>query len=196
MKLYALITSSEDAREAARWNIIDGIWLPAGDWQNVEELRPRITALADVFNGELIVELPPASVEQLMEWTNTITMWFPRVTLQFPMTPAGISACAHATHNKLKAAIGQATSILQVIISAKASPSLVRLDLQRLARSGDETAWEEVAQLRTLLNQHGYQAVALVADVSHPHNFACALECNIDGMLLTMELLHATMPHE
>ncbi len=169
MKFFIDTAEISEIRAAAELGLVDGVTTnPSLIAKSGRDFYEVIREIAGLVDGPVSAEVIALDAEGMVAEGRELAKISPKnIVIKVPMTEEGLKATRIFAAEGIRTNVTLVFSPLQALLAAKAGASYISPFVGRLDDVG-HTGMDGIEQIRTILDNYGYQSEIIVASVRGP----------------------------
>jgi len=195
VKLFLDTADLNELKQGVAMGLVDGVTtnpsLIAKTGMTFEELAPKITQLV---SGPISLEVISDEAEGMIAEARELAKIADNVVVKVPMTEQGLIAVRTLADEDIACNVTLVFSATQALLAAKAGAAYVSPFVGRLDDISTE-GMELIEQIKTILDNYGYDTEIIVASVRHPLHVLDAALIGADIATVPFKVLKQLFSH-
>ncbi|WP_020674732.1 fructose-6-phosphate aldolase [Geopsychrobacter electrodiphilus] len=168
MKFFIDTAEVAEIRAANELGLVDGVTTnPSLIAKSGRDFKEVITEITGIVDGPISAEVIALDAPGMVKEGRDLAAIHPNIVVKVPMTEEGLKATRIFSNEGIKTNVTLIFSAVQALLAAKAGASYVSPFVGRLDDVGHD-GMELVEQIRTLLDNYGYETEIIVASIRNP----------------------------
>jgi transaldolase len=168
MKLFLHTAHIDEIREAASWEILDGVTTnPTRVFETGRPAREVYEELCHAVRGPVSLEAVGLETDDLLREGRELAKIAENVVVRVPITRDGLVAVRRLADEGTKTNVTAVYSPMQALLAAKCGATYVSPTVGRLDEIG-QVGVELVEQIRTVYDNYGLTTQVLVTGIRNP----------------------------
>jgi len=195
VKLFLDTADLDELKQGVAMGLVDGVTtnpsLIAKTGMTFEELAPKITQLV---SGPISLEVISDDAEGMIAEARELAKIADNVVVKIPMTEQGLIAVRSLADEDIACNVTLIFSATQALLAAKAGAAYVSPFVGRLDDISTE-GMDLIDQIKTILDNYGYDTEIIVASVRHPLHVLDAALIGADIATVPFKVLKQLFSH-
>jgi transaldolase len=195
MKFFLDSAKVDEIKQAIEWGIMDGVTTNpthvAATGKTFKEVAEEIVNLVD---GPVSLEVISTDWQGMVEEAKELVKMGDNVVVKIPLIKEGPRAIKELTNLGIKTNATLNFSLPQAIMAAKNGASYVSPFVGRLDPVGHD-GMELVDQIRTMLDNYGFDTQIIVSAVRHPMHVVQGAIIGADVCTMNLEIMGKLFEH-
>lgn len=195
MHLYVDTASPAEARDVARYGVIDGVTTnPSLVATEDRSYREAVSDLAGVTDGPVFAQVIADDADGIVREGRAYDDWADDVVVKIPATPAGYEALDRLRAEGIAAGVTVLFSVPQAVLAAKNDATFVAPYVGRLEDAGEDGV-DVVRGIQTALGAYGFDTEVLAASVRNRRQATALYRAGVDALTLPPDVLTDQFHH-
>lgn len=168
MRFFLDSASSDDARKARDWGLLDGVWLTQDAVRAASiEFRRAVRDLSSLTDGPVCVELEASDAKGMYKEARELAKLGKDVVVALPTHPEGMRVARLLAQDQVAICASACHSAAQALIAAKSNVAYVAPAIGPLDEMGS-IGMDLVEQVIRIYDNYGFQTQILVSALRNP----------------------------
>ncbi len=195
MKFFIDTANVDEIRAAHDMGLVDGVTTnPSLVAKSGRDFQEVITEITTIVDGPISAEVIALDTDGMLKEARELAKIHPNIVVKAPMTPDGLKATRILTAEGIRVNVTLVFSPVQALLAAKAGATFISPFIGRLDDIGHD-GMDGIAQIRTILDNYGFESEIIVASVRSPLHVLNAALLGADICTIPFSVLQQLVKH-